>query len=58
MTPAEAVAYIAQGVINIDSGLTTIEPGSRVHRGMSELCRILQEEPETFIAWVNHCRGA
>lgn len=28
---------LAQGVINIDTGLTTIEIGSRIHRAMSRI---------------------
>lgn len=32
------MATLAQGVINIDSGLQNIERGSRVHRAMSLLC--------------------
>ena len=43
MTFAQVVAAIAQGAINIDNGLTTIETGSRVHRGMHELCRLLSD---------------
>lgn len=34
----EVCQLIAQGVINIDSGYTTIEPGSPVHRAMSAFC--------------------
>lgn len=33
-------AMLAQGVINIDSGLTTIENGSRVHRAMSRIVEL------------------
>jgi hypothetical protein len=45
MTFRDSVAAIAQGAINIDHGQTTIEAGSRVYRGMHELCRLLTEHP-------------
>lgn len=44
MTQEEAIAAVAQGAINIDEGLEVIEKGSRVHRGMHEICRILNEK--------------
>lgn len=37
MDRKEAFAALAQGVINIDHGLTTIEAGSWVYRGMMYL---------------------
>lgn len=43
MTFAEAVSAIAQGAVNITEGLTIVEPGSRIHTGMLELCRLLSE---------------
>jgi hypothetical protein len=30
--------YIAQGVINIEEGYTTIEPGSKVYKAMVAFC--------------------
>jgi hypothetical protein len=39
----DVMHYIAQGVINIDEGLTTIEPGSNIHLAMAELCRLVNE---------------
>ncbi len=35
------MAGIAQGVINIAEGHTTIEKGSRVHECMAELCELV-----------------
>lgn len=32
------LASIAQGVVNIAEGMTTIEQGSRIHRAMEQLC--------------------
>jgi len=40
MTRVDVLAAIAQGAINIDSGLNVIEKGSRVHLAMHELCRM------------------
>lgn len=36
-------AGLAQGVINIAEGLTTIEAESRIHRAMSALCELRNE---------------
>ncbi len=38
MSMEEMIHYIAQGVINIDEGLTNIEKGSRVHLAMQAFC--------------------
>lgn len=38
MSWEEVCHYIAQGVINIESGYTTIELGSPVHRAMTAFC--------------------
>lgn len=37
----DMIHSIAQGVINITEGLTTIEAGSRVHRAMQAFCDLL-----------------
>jgi len=37
-TRAEAMAAVAQGVINIAEGYTTIEMNSRVYYGMAKVC--------------------
>lgn len=34
-------ALIAQGVLNIDCGINFIEPGSRIHRAMTQFCEEL-----------------
>lgn len=36
-----AMACIAQGAINIDSGMTTIEKCSRIHNAMHSLCELV-----------------
>ena len=41
MTFDEVIHYIAQGAINIDEGIITIEKGSRVHEAMGRLCEML-----------------
>lgn len=38
---ATVLAMIAQGVINIDEGLTTIEKDSPVHQAMVKLCEMV-----------------
>ena len=38
MTPTEIMSALAQSHINITDGLTTIEPGSRVHKALIALC--------------------
>lgn len=40
----EAMAWIAQGVVNIDSGIVApIEKGSYVYLGMLKLCELVSE---------------
>lgn len=39
----DVMHFIAQGVINIDAGITTIEPGSNVHKAMVQLCALVNE---------------
>lgn len=38
MSLADVKFFIAQGAINIDEGVTTIERQSKVHRAMHDLC--------------------
>jgi len=49
MTPSEVFASIAQGAINIDDGLTTIEAGSRVHTAMHTLCKLIDTDPDALM---------
>lgn len=37
------VANIAQGVINIDCGHTTVEKGSRVYNAMANLLKLIND---------------
>lgn len=46
MTLVESLAAIAQGVINIRAGHTTVEEGSRVYRGMVAACNLIQPETQ------------
>lgn len=34
----DVIHFIAQGAVNIAEGITTIEPGSRIHRAMEDFC--------------------
>lgn len=43
----EAMAAVAQGVLNIREGLTTIEHGSLIYGGMAKLCTL---NPSAMIA--------
>lgn len=38
-----AMAMIAQGVVNIESGLGEIKPTSRVHVGMTDICEMVTD---------------
>lgn len=38
MTLDKMIHFIAQGAINVDTGLTTIEKGSNVHKAMHRFC--------------------
>lgn len=44
MSWEEVCHFIAQGAINIDSGLTTIEKNSQVHKAMHAFCDFMTEE--------------
>ena len=44
MTIQQTLALIAQGVINIAEGITTIEPDSPIHKAMSTLCDKIHSE--------------
>lgn len=39
----DAMAFLAQGVINITEGLSKIEPDSVIHHGMQRVCRLVNE---------------
>ena len=39
----DVMSGIAQGVVNIETGLTEIEEGSRVYKCMAELCKMVSQ---------------
>jgi len=43
MTFEQAMHWIAQGAINIDTGLERIEKDSNVHKAMHRLCALVNE---------------
>lgn len=43
MTFGRAMGFIAQGAINVDCGITTLEKGSPTHTAMNELCRLVND---------------
>ncbi len=43
MTFEKIMHFIAQGVINVSEGLTTIDADSPIHRAMSGLCRVVSD---------------
>lgn len=42
MSVDDCLHWIAQGAINVTEGLTEIQPGSKIHQAMEELCRHAQ----------------
>jgi len=58
MSLQDALAGIAQGVVNIDEGMIRIHPCSYIHRSMAAVCEMIPaakiEEVERFIAF---CRS-
>ena len=51
----DLMAAIAQGVVNIDEGITTIEPRSRIHHAMVKLCTAVINGEVGLIEIEEHC---
>jgi hypothetical protein len=44
----DVMHYIGQAAVNIDSGLTTIEEGSPIHKALHRLCHLVSEG---YVGW-------